>query len=334
MNEREFAQKKQADWDKLAQIVRKANSAAGKRSLTPEQLLSLGSLYRRASADLARARRHAVSQDLVDYLNSQVGQAHSVLYGADVSSNPLRAVLDFYIYDFPAVLQKRSRTFFAAMLLTFIGGIVTYVIVLNHPADLELFVAPGFKESLEQWKSGKVSESAHLEQSGMLMTHNLQVGLTAFALGITGIPDVSLMYYNGATLGAFGAEMTRAHAHATFWPGIFPHGIAELSAIFVCGGAGFVLFGGLLFPGELRRSDSLKLASQDAIKMALGTIPMFIFAGMVEGMFSHQPIPAGYRYAFAALNGIAWYLYLFLPRSNPRSTEAATAGIDRNPLAV
>jgi uncharacterized membrane protein SpoIIM required for sporulation len=322
MNERDFAQKKQSDWDKLAAIVRVANSTAGKRALTTEQLLSLGPLYRRASADLARARRHALSPDLVEYLNALVGQAHSLLYGAEVSSNPFKAVLDFYLYEFPAVLQKRSKAFFAAMLLTLVGGIITYSICIKHPDDVELFVEPGFKESLEQWKSGKVSESAHLEQSGMLMTHNLQVGLTAFALGVVCVPDVSLMYYNGATLGAFAAEMTRAHAHATFWPGIVPHGIAELSAIFVCGGAGFALAGGLLMPGSRRRSDALKAAAQDAIKMALGTIPMFIFAGMVEGMFSHQPIAPSYRYLFAIINGTGWYLYLFLPRTNPKAAAA------------
>ncbi len=332
MNEREFAQKKQADWDRLAGIVRTANSAGGKRSLTSEQLLALGPLYRRACSDLARARRHAVSADLIAHLNALVGQAHSLLYESEISTNPFRSVLDFYVYEFPAVLQKRWRSFLLAMLITVFGGLVTYGIILHHPDDIDLFVSGDFKGALEQWKSGKVKEEAHLEQSGMLMTHNLQVGLTAFALGVAFVPDASLMYYNGAMLGAFGAEMTRAHAHSTFWPGIVPHGVSELSAIFVCGGAGFVLSGALVFPGRLRRADALKAAAQDAIKMVLGTIPMFIFAGMVEGMFSHQAFAPAYRYAFAVVNGIAWYLYLFLPRK--RGGQNQVAPLERNPIAV
>jgi hypothetical protein len=52
------------------------------------------------------------------------------------------------------------------------------------------------------------------------------------------------------------------------------------------------------------------------VKLILGTIPMFIFAGIIEGMFSRLPIPAGIRYAFAIANGIVWYAYLFVPRLN------------------
>lgn len=73
----------------------------------------------------------------------------------------------------------------------------------------------------------------------------------------------------------------------------------------------------LLLPGPRSRLDALWLSARDAIKLVLGTIPLFIFAGIVEGMFSHLAIPATARYAFAAVNGILWYLYLFLPRPTP-----------------
>jgi uncharacterized membrane protein SpoIIM required for sporulation len=73
----------------------------------------------------------------------------------------------------------------------------------------------------------------------------------------------------------------------------------------------------LLLPGRLPRRDSLRLYGMDAIRLALGTIPLFIFAGVIEGMFSRLAIPAGFRYAFAAINGVLWYLYLFLPRREP-----------------
>src|SRR5205814_2318936 len=105
--------------------------------------------------------------------------------------------------------------------------------------------------------------------------------------------------------------------HDTFWPGILPHGIAELTAIFICGAAGFLLGLSLLLPGAYTRRDAIRIAGLDAIKLVLGTIPLFIFAGIIEGMFSHLPIPAALRLVFAGINGLFWYLYLFLPRRQP-----------------
>lgn len=323
MNERDFVVKKQEDWDRLSALVAKANKRGGVRSLSREEILALGPLYRRASSDLAQARNHAVSADLITHLNQLVGQAHALLYAAETSAKPLQAILDFYLYEFPAVLQRRYKSFLAAIAVTIFGGVFSYWLVINHPEHQSLFIPPGFKQSVEAWKSKNVVEESHLEQSGFLMAHNLQVGVMAFAFGILLLPDIYLMFENGAMMGTLSALMTQVHGHGTFWPGILPHGIAELTAIFICGGAGFILAQALLIPMPYSRQDALKIAATDAVKLVLGTIPLFIFAGMIEGMFSHLGIAPGLRYTFAGLNGICWYLYLFLPRKRPLNRAAA-----------
>src|SRR5580658_931524 len=205
MNEREFAARKREDWDRLASIVARANARSGLRSLSREDILALGPLYRRASSDLSRARSHDTSPDLIVHLNGLVGRAHALLYEAETTSRPFYSVLDFYVYEFPSVLQRRYKTFLAAFAVTLLGALFAYYLVIRNPANSDLFVPPQFKESLEVWKSKKVAEQAHLEQSGMLMTNNLRVGLLAFALGIALVPDVVLMFTNGATLGCFSA---------------------------------------------------------------------------------------------------------------------------------
>jgi len=65
MDEREFVARKRADWDRLAAIVDLANSRKGLRALGREEVRSLAPLYRRASSDLAFARAHAISDDLI-----------------------------------------------------------------------------------------------------------------------------------------------------------------------------------------------------------------------------------------------------------------------------
>src|SRR5579871_1357016 len=154
MDERDFVSKKRQAWDQLAALIAKANGKGGLKSLSREEILSLGPLYRRVSSDLAYARAHAVSEDLVLHLNGLVGKAHALLYEAETSEKPGRAVLNFYLYDFPMLLQRRAGYFLAALGMTLLGVAFAYWLVITHPARLDLFVPPGFKSSVDMWKSG------------------------------------------------------------------------------------------------------------------------------------------------------------------------------------
>ncbi|HZT44327.1 MAG TPA: stage II sporulation protein M [Chthonomonadaceae bacterium] len=328
MDERGFVSKKRGDWDRLEGLIAKAGGRQGVRGLSREELLALGPLYRRASSDLAYARAHAISTDLVTHLNGLVGRAHALMYEAETSRSPARSVLDFYLYEFPALLQRHILYFLAAVVATGLGIAFAYWLVIHQPDRLWLFFPEGFRRAVEGWKSGKVADPASAAFSSMLMTHNLQVDLVSFAAGILGgIPTACMLFQNGATLGALAALMTQVHHHNTLWPGILPHGIAEFTAMFICGAAGFRMGIALLLPGVYTRRDALRIAALDAVKLVLGTIPLTIFAGIIEGMFSHLAISATVRYTFAGVNGLVWYLYLFLPR---RRSAGQTALRDRN----
>ncbi len=342
MDERDFVSTKREAWDRLTGLIEKANGKGGVRGLSREEILSLGPLYRRASSDLAYARAHAINKDLILHLNGLVGRAHALLYEAETSGNAMKSLVNFYLYEFPMLLQKRFKFFAAAFLISVLAGVFAYWLVINNPAKIWLFVPESFRSSLDFWKSGKVSEAAHVEQSSMLMTHNLLVGMISFAGGVFGgVPTLVAMFTNGAMLGGMAAVMTQYHRHSTFWPGIVPHGIAELTAIFICGGAGFQIGMSLLMPGAYRRSDAFRIAGIEAMKLVMGTIPLFIFAGVIEGMFSHLDIPAAMRYTFAGVNGVLWYLYLFLPRRLLTEAPAASArnsmgltGVEEEPARV
>jgi uncharacterized membrane protein SpoIIM required for sporulation len=333
MDERDFVTKKRETWERLAGIVGKAGGRGGARALNREELLALGPLYRRVCSDLGYARAHAVSEDLVAHLNGLAGQAHALLYEAETSGQAARSVLNFYIYDFPALLQHHVRYFLAAFGITLLGAFYAYWFVSVHPDQSEVFIPPQFKQSVEKWKEGGVQHDSSTEFSGQLFTNNQRVGLIAYATGVVaGVPTVYLLFYNGATVGALSAEITRVHQHANFWPGILPHGIAELTAIFICGGAGLLLGGALLLPGRYRRAEAFRKAGLESIYLVLGSIPLFVFAGIVEGMFSHLGLPGWLRLTFAGVNGVLWYCYLFVPRRRPDG-ETALPGLRNSAFA-
>jgi len=101
------------------------------------------------------------------------------------------------------------------------------------------------------------------------------------------------------------------HYLPSMWAGILPHGVCELTAIFIAGGAGFLIGWALIHPGYLSRRDALLANTKDAAKMMVGTIPLFIVAGIIEGNVSHSAIPHWAKFALAGIQfaGIMFYVY-------------------------
>jgi uncharacterized membrane protein SpoIIM required for sporulation len=98
-----------------------------------------------------------------------------------------------------------------------------------------------------------------------LMQNNIRVAILAFAVGILGgFPTLLLLFYNGLPIGTLAVQQHNAGYALPFWSFIVPHGVPELTAIFIAGGAGMVIGHALVAPGELSRKDALIVAGRDA----------------------------------------------------------------------
>jgi len=316
IDERAFINKKRVNWERLSFIVERTKNG-GLSRLSKQELPALGSLYRRAAADLAYARQQGANPNLILYLNELVGNAHGVIYTED--SGGWSRVWRFLRYGLPAVLRKRMPFILIAILLTIIGGWFAYALVHRSESYLGLFLPEQFKDSFEAWKKGfadhgDISLGEGIEFSSQLMTHNTGVGIATFAFGITFIVPVYLLLTNGATLGALVAVVQPTGHLSSMWAGIVPHGVCELGAIFICGGAGMSIAWSLIAPGRYSRKDALVLAGRDACKMMVGTIPMFIIAGILEGNVSHSSLPHWAKFSLAAAQFIAILFYIYASR--------------------
>jgi uncharacterized membrane protein SpoIIM required for sporulation len=101
------------------------------------------------------------------------------------------------------------------------------------------------------------------------------------------------------------------------WSFVAPHGVLELPAIFIAGGAGLRVAWSWFFPGYLSRRDSLARGGGDAVKLLLGVIPLMVIAGIIEAFFSPLPLPPAMKFFFAAPLFAAFIVYLFgLGRKN------------------
>ena len=146
-------------------------------------------------------------------------------------------------------------------------------------------------------------------------------------MGITGgLGTIWMMAFNGLLIGVIGAATWKAGMAVQLWSFVAPHGVLELPAIFVSGGAGLEIARGLLFPGMLPRKVSLAQAGSRASRLLLGTIPMLVVAGLLEGFFSPTHVPVAMKFGLAAVLFLAFAGYLSGMYRSSGSGRAPVAG--------
>jgi uncharacterized membrane protein SpoIIM required for sporulation len=162
--------------------------------------------------------------------------------------------------------------------------------------------------------------------SSFIATNNIKVSLLAFASGSTfGMGTIYILLTNGISIGGvFGACHLHHMVHRLI-AFVAPHGVFELSAIFISGGAGLMLGKGMLFPGQLKRTDSMKKMAREASILFLGTVPLLLIAGTIEGFISPRTdISQEYKFAVSFSTLIMLLLYLIFPWKLPDKKEAAS----------
>ncbi|MCA1553804.1 MAG: stage II sporulation protein M, partial [Chloroflexi bacterium] len=117
---------------------------------------------------------------------------------------------------------------------------------------------------------------------------------------------------NGLLLGAVFALM-QVYGHAApLWEFVVGHGVLEISEITMAGGSGLLLGYAMLQPGLLSRQNALMLAAQKSVRLLLGSVPLLVVAGTIEGLLSPSDAPAWIKYAVGIGSGVLLYGYLLL----------------------
>jgi uncharacterized membrane protein SpoIIM required for sporulation len=165
--------------------------------------------------------------------------------------------------------------------------------------------------------------------SSSIMTNNVQVTLLVFAGGVlAGLGTLAVLVLNGVYLGAMLGLYDAYGAGRLIWTFVAPHGVLELSAICIAGGAGLWLGSGLVFPGRATRSAALAQRGRDAVSLLAGTTLLLVLAGSVEGFVSPSGAPEAVRLTTALTLAVVFAAYLlFAGRGEPDPT--ATPGTSR-----
>ncbi len=304
----EFVRIHSPEWVRLDSLAQQA--AVGGGRLNQEEAGELLDLYLRASAHLAHVQTHYRDRELIRRLTRTVGAANGVIYGARRS--PRRAFTEFFSITFPAAVWFHRRAVLIAALLFIVPAAAMGSWLANSSAALE---ASAPAELRDAYVAGDFEDYYSSEPAATFSTsvlvNNIEVSFMAFAAGVLlGLPTVLILVQNGLNLGFGVGLMTFAGRSGLFWGLILPHGLLEISAVVVAGGAGLALGWSIIDPGDRPRLTSLAEQGQRSVTIVLGLIPMFVTAGLIEGFVTPSQLPTVGRVGIGVAVFVAFWMWV------------------------
>ncbi|MGQ0743295.1 MAG: stage II sporulation protein M [Acidimicrobiales bacterium] len=301
---------RQGDWERLERLARRAGRRAGR--LSGAEIDEMVSLHRQVSTHLSLARSRYADPALVARLTRLVARSGSVVYGT--RSRTLRAMATFFTLAFPAAMWRARWAILASAGLFILPAAGVGIWIANSEAALAASGPAALREAYVNTEFEEYYSSAPAAAfSSQVFTNNVRVGFLAFAGGVAFcLVTVYVLILNGAGLGMAAGLFAAVDQSPRFYGLILPHGLLELTAVFVAGGAGLRLGWALIEPGDRRRSVALATEARRSVTIVLGLIAVFGVAGLIEGFVTGSPLPTWLRVGIGVAAETAFLSYVFI----------------------
>lgn len=299
-----FVAAHRAEWQRLDHLVRR------RRHLSGPEIDELVDLYQRVATHLSTVRSAAPDPALVSRLSGLVARARSAVTGAHTPA--WREAARFLTVTFPAAAYRCRWWWLGTSLacLLVMAAVGTWVATVP---EVQSAIAP--PEQVRQLVSEDFESyySAHPAGSfaAQVWTNNVWVAALSLTFGILlGLPTVFVLWQNSLNIGTSGGLMA-AHGQADVFFGlILPHGLLELTAVFLAAAAGLRLGWTVVSPGPRRRGQALAQEGRAAAGIAIGLVLVLLLSGVIEAFVTPSPLPTAARIGIGVAVELAFLAYV------------------------
>ncbi|CAM5708780.1 Stage II sporulation protein M OS=Streptomyces alboniger OX=132473 GN=CP975_13760 PE=4 SV=1 [Streptomyces alboniger] len=303
-----FVTAHRAEWDRLDALLRR------QRRLSGAEIDELVALYQRTATHLSLIQSGAPDPQLAGRLTNLVARARSAVTGTRRAS--WRDVTSFLSQGFPAAVYRARHWWVpTALLSTLLAAVIGWWIA-THPAVQSSIAAPD--ELRELTRPGGQYEtyySSHPAASfaAQVWTNNAQAAAMCLVLGaFLCFPVLWILFQNMLNLGVGAGLMSSAGRLDTFLGLVVPHGLLELTAVFVAAGTGLRLGWTLIDPGTRSRRTALAEEGRAALGMAIGLALVLFVSGAIEGFVTPSGLPTWARIAIGIAAELAFLGYVYV----------------------
>jgi uncharacterized membrane protein SpoIIM required for sporulation len=291
-------------WQRLEQLSRR-------RSLSGQEADDLVDGYQEVATHLSVVRSSAPDAALVGYLSSVLARARTRTTGTRTTS--WRDAATFLTATFPAALFRMRRWWLATSAANVAAAGVIIVWLLQHPGVESSLMSPAEADRLVEVDFERYySEYAASHFAAQVWTNNAWVAALCIAFGVLGLPVLYLLLTNLVNVAVIGALMIEHDRGSVFFGLILPHGILELTAVFVAAGVGLKLFWSWVEPGARTRVQSVAHEGRSAAAVALGLVLVLLVSGVIEAFVTPSGLPTWARIGIGVGAEVLFVAYVFV----------------------
>jgi uncharacterized membrane protein SpoIIM required for sporulation len=291
-------------WHRLDQLIKK------RRSLTGAEIDELVELYQRVSTHLSILRSVSSDSVVIGRLSGLVARARSAVTGAHA---PLTSTfVRFWMVSFPVVAYRAWRWWLATAVIFFAVVVVMAFWVAGSPEVQSAIGTPAdINELVNHDVESYYSEHPAAAFALQVWVNNSWVAAKCIAMSVVlGMPIPFVLFDNAANVGVIAGLMFQAGKGGLLLGLLLPHGLLELTAVFLAGAVGMRLGWSVISPGDRPRGQVLAEEGRGVVSVAVGLVGVLLVSGLIEAMVTPSPLPTFARIGIGVLAEAAFLSYI------------------------
>jgi uncharacterized membrane protein SpoIIM required for sporulation len=299
-----FAAAHRAEWNRLAALVRR------RRRLSGDEIDELVAGYQATATHLSVLRSGGRDPALTARLSVLLGRAGAAISGAHTPA--WRAVGELFTVSFPAMAYRARWWWLGTTAASLALALIVGRWVAASPAVQSSLLSHSQVASLvnHQFRD-YYSQDTPLSFASSVWIHNALTAAEALIFGaFLGVLTIGVLLENMLNLGVDGGLMI-GHGRATeFFVLILPHGMLELSAVFLAAAAGLRLGWAIIDPGPRRRGQALAEEGRATVTIALGLVVVLAVSGVIEAFVTPSGLSSWARIGIGGVAEAAFLAYV------------------------